>query len=73
VIAGGPMRMVFEALGIGDVVAKSLGSSNPHNMVKATFAALTSVASPRTVAAKRGKKVSDLIGKREPAEPKAEA
>ncbi|HWL68621.1 MAG TPA: 30S ribosomal protein S5 [Geminicoccus sp.] len=72
VIAGGPMRMVFEALGIGDVVAKSLGTSNPHNMVKATFAALTSVASPRTVAAKRGKKVSDLIGRREAIEPKAE-
>jgi small subunit ribosomal protein S5 len=72
VIAGGPMRMVFEALGIGDVVAKSLGTSNPHNMVKATFAALTSVASPRAVAAKRGKKVSDLIGRREAIEPKAE-
>jgi small subunit ribosomal protein S5 len=72
VIAGGPMRAVFEALGIGDVVAKSLGSSNPHNMVKATFAALTTVASPRAVAAKRGKKVSDLIGRREAIEPKAE-
>ncbi|WP_027134801.1 30S ribosomal protein S5 [Geminicoccus roseus] len=72
VIAGGPMRMVFEALGIGDVVAKSLGTSNPHNMVKATFAALTTVASPRAVAAKRGKKVSDLIGRREAIEPKAE-
>ncbi|WP_349262410.1 30S ribosomal protein S5 [Geminicoccus sp.] len=72
VIAGGPMRAVFEALGIGDVVAKSLGSSNPHNMVKATFAALTTVASPRAVAAKRGKKVSDLIGRREQIEPKAE-
>jgi small subunit ribosomal protein S5 len=72
VIAGGPMRAVFEALGIGDVVAKSLGSSNPHNMVKAAFAALTTVASPRAVAAKRGKKVSDLIGRREQIEPKAE-
>ena len=69
VIAGGPMRAVFEALGIGDVVAKSLGSSNPHNMVKATFQALTTVASPRTIAAKRGKKVSDLIGRRENVEP----
>lgn len=65
IIAGGPMRAVFEALGIGDVVAKSLGSSNPHNMVKATFAALQQVCSPRTIAAKRGKKVSDLVGRRE--------
>jgi len=64
IIAGGPMRAVFETLGIGDVVAKSLGSRNPHNMVKATFDALTRVASPRSVAARRGKKVSDLLGKR---------
>lgn len=73
VIAGGPMRAVFEALGIGDVVAKSLGSANPHNMVKATFNALTSVSSPRSVAAKRGKKVSDLIGRRGEGEPGARA
>jgi small subunit ribosomal protein S5 len=66
IIAGGPMRAVFEALGINDVVAKSLGSSNPYNMVKATFAALQSVNSPRTVATRRGKKVSDLIGRRDP-------
>jgi small subunit ribosomal protein S5 len=66
IIAGGPMRAVFETLGIGDVVAKSLGSRNPHNMVKATFDALTRVASPRSVASRRGKKVSDLLGKREP-------
>jgi len=65
IIAGGPMRAVFETLGIGDVVAKSLGSRNPHNMVKATFDALTRVASPRAVASRRGKKVSDLLGKRE--------
>ena len=65
IIAGGAMRAVFEALGIGDVVAKSMGSSNPHNMVKATFAALGRVMSPRSVAAKRGKKVSDLVGRRE--------
>ncbi len=65
IIAGGPMRAVFESLGIGDVVAKSLGSRNPHNMVKATFAALERCASPRTVAQRRGKKVSDIIGKRE--------
>jgi len=65
IIAGGPMRAVFETLGIGDVVAKSLGSRNPHNMVKATFAALTRCASPRSVAARRGKKVSDILGKRD--------
>lgn len=65
IIAGGPLRAVFESLGIGDVVAKSLGSRNPHNMVKATFAALQRCASPRSVAARRGKKVSDLLGKRD--------
>ena len=65
IIAGGPMRAVFETLGIGDVVAKSLGSRNPHNMVKATFAALQRCASPRSVAARRGRKVSDLLGKRD--------
>ena len=65
IIAGGPLRAVFETLGIGDVVAKSLGSRNPHNMVKATFAALTRCASPRSVAARRGKKVSDLLGRRD--------
>ena len=65
IIAGGPMRAVFETLGIGDVVAKSLGSRNPHNMVKATFAALQRCGSPRSVAARRGKKVSDILGKRE--------
>lgn len=68
IIAGGPMRAVCEALGIHDVVAKSLGSANPHNMVKATFAALTAMASPRLIAAKRGKKVSDLLGRRDSAE-----
>ena len=65
IIAGGPMRAVFEALGIQDVVAKSVGTSNPHNMIKATFAALDSVASPRTVAARRGKKVSDILGRKQ--------
>ena len=65
IIAGGPMRAVFESLGIGDVVAKSLGSRNPHNMVKATFAALQGAASPRSVANRRGKKVNDILGKRE--------
>ena len=65
IIAGGPLRAVFETLGIGDVVAKSLGSRNPHNMVKATFAALTGAASPRSVANRRGKKVNDILGKRD--------
>jgi small subunit ribosomal protein S5 len=67
IIAGGPMRAMLEALGIGDVVAKSLGSSNPHNMVKATLEALRLVNSPRSVAAKRGKKVGEIIGRRDPA------
>lgn len=68
IIAGGPMRAVFEMLGVSDVVAKSIGSSNPHNMVKATFEALTNCASPRQVAAKRGKKVGDIVGRRDPSE-----
>ena len=65
IIAGGPMRAVFEALGVQDVVAKSVGTSNPHNMIKATFEALTHVVSPRAVAARRGKKVSEILGRRE--------
>jgi small subunit ribosomal protein S5 len=65
IIAGGPMRAIFEALGVKDVVAKSVGTSNPHNMIKATFVALDRVVSPRAVAARRGKKVSDLLGRRE--------
>jgi small subunit ribosomal protein S5 len=64
IIAGGPMRAVFEALGVQDVVAKSVGTSNPHNMVKATFAALTSVSSPRSVANRRGKKINEIFGKK---------
>jgi len=64
IIAGGPMRAVFETLGMGDVVAKCTGTTNPHNMVKATFAALTRATSPRSVATRRGKKVSDLLGPR---------
>jgi small subunit ribosomal protein S5 len=72
IIAGGPLRAVFESLGMGDVVAKSLGSRNPHNMVKATFAALTSCASPRSVANRRGKKVAELFGPRRDA-PAAES
>jgi small subunit ribosomal protein S5 len=65
VIAGGPMRAIFEALGVQDVVAKSVGSSNPHNMIKATFAALGHVTSPRAVAARRGKKVAEILGRRD--------
>jgi small subunit ribosomal protein S5 len=64
IIAGGPMRAVFETLGVHDVVAKSTGTQNPHNMVKATFAALQRLQSPRTVAARRGRKVSDILGPR---------
>jgi small subunit ribosomal protein S5 len=58
------MRAVFESLGVQDVVAKSNGSQNPYNMIKATFNALRNLASPRTVAAKRGKKVSDIVVRR---------
>ena len=65
IIAGGPMRAIFEALGVQDIVAKSVGSSNPHNMIKATFEALGHLTSPRAVAARRGKKVSDILGVRE--------
>src|SRR5689334_13664166 len=65
IIAGGPMRAIFESLGLQDVVAKSIGSSNPHNMIKATFAALAGIASPRVVASRRGKKISDILGRRE--------
>ncbi len=64
IIAGGPMRAVFESLGMQDVVAKSKGSSNPYNMVRATFDALKKQASPRAVAARRGKKVSDILSRR---------
>src|ERR1700743_389680 len=64
IIAGGPMRAVFAALGVKDVVAKSVGSSNPHNMIKATFAALEQMASPRSVAMRRGKKVNEILGKK---------
>ena len=64
VIAGGPMRAVLETLGIHDVVAKSLGSSNPYTMVRATIDALKQQSSPRQVAGKRGKKVGDILGRR---------
>ena len=65
IIAGGPMRAVFETIGLHDVVAKSVGSSNPHNMIKATFVALAAMSSPRAIASKRGKKVADILGRRE--------
>ena len=61
IIAGGPMRAVFESLGVADVVTKSIGTSNPYNMVRATFEALGEQTSPKSVAQRRGKKVSDLI------------
>ena len=61
IIAGGPMRAVFESLGVADVVTKSVGTSNPYNMIRATFQALGEQTSPKSVAQRRGKKVSDLI------------
>ena len=64
VIAGGPMRAIFETMGVQDVVAKSIGSANPHNMIKATFNALNSCVSPKAVAARRGKKVGEIIARR---------
>ncbi len=63
IIAGGPMRAVFESLGVHDVVTKSVGTSNPYNMIRATFEALKEQTSPRSVAQRRGKKVSDLLGR----------
>lgn len=68
IIAGGPMRAVFETLGVQDVVAKSIGSSNPYNMVRATFQALTRQVSPRQVAAKRGLKVGEIVARRNDAQ-----
>ena len=79
IIAGGPCRAVFEMLGVADVVAKSTGSQNPYNMVRATFNALTKELSPRQVAARRGKKVADILPARDaapaetPVDPEAEA
>lgn len=73
IIAGGPMRAVFEMLGVQDVVAKSIGSQNPYNMIHATFDALKKEQSPRMVAARRGKKVAEITrrGDEAPAEPAA--
>ena len=62
IIAGGPMRAVFEVMGITDIVAKSLGSSNPYNMVRATLDALNNATTPADIAAKRGKSVEDILG-----------
>ena len=62
IIAGGPMRAVFETLWIQDIVAKSIGTSNPHNMIKATFDAFSSMSSPRSIANKRGRKVAEIYG-----------
>ena len=67
IIAGGPTRAVFEALGMQDIVAKSIGSSNPYNMIRAAFAGLQNSSSPRMVASRRGRKVSDLVGRRDDA------
>ena len=64
IIAGGPMRAIFETLGVHDIVTKSVGTSNPHNMVRATFNALQNCMSPRSVANRRGKKVADVIGRK---------
>ena len=63
IIAGGPMRAVFEVLGVQDVVAKSIGSSNPYNMVRATIDGLSKIDSPRQVASRRGKKVGEIVTK----------
>ncbi|MXO74212.1 30S ribosomal protein S5 [Altererythrobacter aerius] len=73
IIAGGPMRAVFESLGVADVVTKSVGTSNPYNMIRATFAALTDQTSPKSVAQRRGKKVADLLGRGGASEAEAEA
>ena len=64
IIAGGPMRAVFESLGVADVVTKSVGTSNPYNMVRATFEALSEQTSPKSVAQRRGKKIADLMARR---------
>lgn len=73
IIAGGPMRAVFESLGVHDVVTKSVGTSNPYNMIRATFDALVNQTSPKSVAQRRGKKVADLLGRGGSNEAEAEA
>jgi small subunit ribosomal protein S5 len=67
IIAGGPLRAVFEVLGVQDVVAKSFGTSNPYNMVKAALAAFEQMESPRMVAARRGKRVNEILGRKDAA------
>ena len=62
IIAGGPMRAVFEVMGVTDVVAKSLGSSNPYNLVRATLNGLSRMSTPSEIAAKRGKTVAEILG-----------
>ncbi|WP_246166473.1 30S ribosomal protein S5 [Sphingomonas sinipercae] len=73
IIAGGPMRAIFESLGVADVVTKSVGTSNPYNMIRATFEALKDQTSPRSVAQRRGKKVADLLGRGGASQAEAEA
>ncbi|MEM8919385.1 MAG: 30S ribosomal protein S5 [Pseudomonadota bacterium] len=73
IIAGGPMRAVFESLGVSDVVTKSNGTANPYNMVRATFVALTDQSSPKAVSQRRGKKVADLLGRGGASEAEAQA
>lgn len=73
IIAGGPIRAVFEALGVADVVAKSVGTSNPHNMIKAAFDGLLTIRSPRAVAGKRSKKVGEIVARREGEDVKEES
>ena len=73
IIAGGPMRAVFESLGVADVVTKSVGTSNPYNMIRATFDALQNQSSPKSVAQRRGKKVADLLSRGNPGMSEAEA
>jgi small subunit ribosomal protein S5 len=73
IIAGGPMRAVFEMLGLQDVVAKSIGSSNPYNMIRATIDGLKQETSPRQVAQRRGKKVADILNTKSEAAAPAEA
>jgi small subunit ribosomal protein S5 len=73
IIAGGPMRAVFESLGVHDVVTKSVGTNNPYNMIRATFEALTDQTSPKSVSQRRGKKIADLLGRGGASAPEAEA
>ena len=73
IIAGGPMRAIFESLGVHDVVTKSVGTNNPYNMIRATFDALATQTSPKSVAQRRGKKVADLLGRSGMASAEAEA